>query len=507
MPDSTAALNGAFDITIASPTPSGLALVTLRHGRDVLKFDRFNVMKESSRREFLEGARENCPGIDDEAFRQSIDEFKQMAAEIAGSNVRAKEPGVPESPDVAKLLRDMPEQARKRAQAMRDDPNIVRMVIEDIARLGIVGEHELTMTVYLIGTSRLLERPLACIVQGPTCSGKSVIVSKVAELFPPESVIKATTMTPQSLYHLPPGSLVHKFVVAGERSRLENDDTVEAKRALREMISEHRLSKLISVQGGDRWEGKLIEQEGPISFVETTTLTKIFEEDANRCILLQTDERAQQTRRAMIANAKNYIAGGSISEPQRKAIVEAHYALQRMIQPMNIVIPFAERLAELLPDERCEARRAITQLLSTVEVLALLHQRQRERDGEGRLIATAKDYSLARHLLKTPLGRTLGQRVSDAAIRFHEKLTHWFEKVSFTTQEAKRRSNVSESAVRGYLKELRDAGCVEVVEENKGPKPATHRLTETQPEKTEPTSLPSVEELFPNIPDADMRTT
>jgi len=34
-----------------------------------------------------------------------------------------------------------------------------------------------------------------------------------------------------------PGSLVHRFIVAGERSRLENDASAESRRALREMIS------------------------------------------------------------------------------------------------------------------------------------------------------------------------------------------------------------------------------------------------------------------------------
>src|SRR5262249_16728051 len=83
---------------------------------------------------------------------------------------------------------------------------------------------------YLAGVSRLLERPLAVIVQGPSSSGKSYVIAKVAELFPPEAVVLAHQMTPQALFHMEPGSLEHRFVVAGERSRLENDDSAEATR-------------------------------------------------------------------------------------------------------------------------------------------------------------------------------------------------------------------------------------------------------------------------------------
>ena len=57
------------------------------------------------------------------------------------------------------------------------------------------------------------------------------------------------------------GSLSHRFVVAGERSRLENDDTAEATRALREMLSAGKLSKLIPVKENGRMETKQVEQD------------------------------------------------------------------------------------------------------------------------------------------------------------------------------------------------------------------------------------------------------
>ena len=163
----------------------------------------------------------------------------------------------------------------------------------------MAGEKELAATVYLIGTSRLLPNPLAAIVQGPSSSGKSYVVKRASSLFPPEAVIMATQLTPQALFYMQPGSLVHRFIVAGERSRLENDDTAEATRALREMLSEGRLSKLLPIKTDGRPETVLVEQDGPIAYIETTTLTKLFSEDANRCILLSSDERPEQTRRIL----------------------------------------------------------------------------------------------------------------------------------------------------------------------------------------------------------------
>ena len=50
------------------------------------------------------------------------------------------------------------------------------------------------------------------------------------------------------------------------------------------MVSAGRLSKLVPLKGENGMETVLIEQEGPISFVESTTLGEIFAEDDNRML-------------------------------------------------------------------------------------------------------------------------------------------------------------------------------------------------------------------------------
>jgi hypothetical protein len=109
--------------------------------------------------------------------------------------------------------------------------------------------------------------------------------------------------------------------VAGERSRLEDDDTAEATRALREMLSEGRLSKLLPIKADGQLQTVLVEQDGPIAYIETTTLTKLFNEDANRCILLSSDERPEQTRRILSTLAGVYAHGAGAVAPGRKRML------------------------------------------------------------------------------------------------------------------------------------------------------------------------------------------
>jgi hypothetical protein len=388
----------------------------------------------------------------------------------------------------------MPEVVRIEARTLLDAPNLMQRVVEDIAALGVAGEKELAATVYLVGTSRLLASPLAAIVQGPSSSGKSYVVKQASTLFPPEAIIKATQLTPQALFYMQPGGLVHRFVVTGERSRLENDDTAEATRALREMLSEGRLSKMLPIKNKDgRPETVLAEQDGPIAYIETTTLTKVFNEDANRCILLTSDETPEQTRRILSTLAGVFARGAAVD---RQRIIDRHHAMQRMLQPFAVLVPYAERLADAMGSYRVEARRAYPQVVSMIQASALLHQRQRQIDADGRLLAAADDYELARHLLGLPMARQLGGRISEPALRFLERLQDWFGGgETFTTPEARRKESRSKSSVYGWLAELHDAGMVEKVEGPRGSRAAQWRLSSNAPDPDAAAVLPPVENV------------
>jgi hypothetical protein len=301
-------------------------------------------------------------------------------------------------------------------------------------------------------------------------------------------------LTPNALYYLDPGSLVHRFVVVGERSHSEEDEAADATRSLREMLSEGRLSKLLPVKEDGRQHTIRIEQEGPIAYVESTTLTRVFEEDANRAILLNTDERPDQTKRILTATAAVYSGGAAVDA---RSVIEKHHALQRMLEPYPVIVPYAARLADAIDHHRVEARRAFPHLLSMIQASALLHQRQRRVDVDGRLLANADDYCLVRHLLGGPMARQLGGRLSEPAARFLERLREWFGTGEFSKPDAKRKETGSKSAVYGWIAELVGAGLVEQVQKQHGNKAGLFRLTGGAPDPDAAAVLPSVEKVFP----------
>ena len=432
--------------------------------------------QDADRRRYARAAAPKIPGAVDSTPAEIEGQLLQLANQVAvgGDDAPPPGPGDGAAPTAAELgaarLAETPEDIVAEAEELSRDPNLLDRFGQDIARIGVAGEQTLALLILLVGVSRLLLKPLAAVVQGTSSSGKSFVISLVVKLFPPEAVIRATAITPNALFYMTPGSLSHRFVVAGERSRSEGDDAAEATRALREMISGGELTKLVTGKDADgNLTTQQIRQPGPIAFVESTTLENIFAEDANRCLMLQTDERAEQTR-AVLGAAAAGLSGRARADTER--IIAVHHALQRAIPNTDVVIPFAVRVAELFNFDRVETRRTFNHLMGLVKAVTLLHHNQRERDGEGRIVARREDYEAAFELAGDALGRASGELPAHVA-RFWDRLQERIAGVpEWNSNVAMRDEKVSRATVYRYLDALADAGFIEQVVPKKGKVPA-----------------------------------
>jgi hypothetical protein len=445
------------------------------------------------RRKSLEKRKEEIKKRIEEGYFAAADRHDQEAARAAAQQPPPEEPA---QPDRQERLRQLPETARHAAEELLAQPDLLTLARNDVQTTGVAGEDNLIEFLYLVGVSRLLEYPLASRVKGPSASGKNYIIDKVASLFPSEALLRTTQITPQALFYLKPGSLRHRWVVAGERSRGEEDEVAEATRALREMISERRISKLVAIKVGGTIETVLIEQEGPIAFVESTSLADVFAEDRNRCVELYTNEQPEQTKAVVTKLAAVY--QGTTTSAANQEITQKHHALQWLLEPLLVRVPYASKVGELLETRRVEVRRVFPQLMQTIQALTLLYQRQRTRDAQGRLLATAADYENAQRLLTGPLNRIVGTGVSEAALRFHERVKAQHQRTEFTAALAIRHETVARSAVYGWLRELHEAGLVDQTSPALGKKPALWQVSE--PPATTATAatawLPSKRQVF-----------
>jgi hypothetical protein len=466
--------------------------------------DVINILRSKDRVEFVDHVCTSRSGIDKELLFQ---EMEEIAATITKQSFGHAAPThrIPDEREALLAAADnvtdaliAQTEARdiQAAAKLLENPNLMDEILRDIESMGVAGERELAALVYIQGTSRLLMKPLNVIVQGSTSSGKSYVPLSISKLFPPEAVIMATAITPNALYYSPPGSLMHKFVVAGERPRIQDDERAEATKALREMLESGVLSKLVTGRSSD---GQLtstpILQHGPIAHIESTTVASVFDEDLNRCLAVGTDESAEQTARVVRSQA----ARECFLEATCDDIIAKHRTAQRMLKRVKVKVPFAESIAAAIPTNRQEARRAMPMILNMIKAVALLHQRQRETgpiNHDDLIEATHDDYTIARKLLIGPMGRALGGALPEPVSRFGERLIAKYGSEPFTSTQALSGDRVlsSKGKVNEHLSALADAAVVQCIEPSRGPKPSVWRVVGDLP-KAGAGWLPTVEQL------------
>jgi hypothetical protein len=377
---------------------------------------------------------------------------------------------------------DEEEPAAAELPALADEGEcLLDAILDDLKALGIAGEDKAGLTLYVVGSSRKRQRPLSALIQGESATGKSYLVNQVASLMPPEEVVKATTMSPQSLYYMPE-PVAHKFVVGGERSRVQDDATADQTAALRQLRSESRITKQVTLREGNGFRTKAITVEGPIAHVESTTLAKaiIFPEDLSRALFVQTDATEPQTRRVLQTMARPYLPEAAPADTA--AIVARHHQFQRSLEAIEVVIPYAAVLAEKLPATQAQARRSFAQVLAMIETIAFLHQHHRPRDEAGRLVATATDYGAARQLLLKPLQEALG--LSGKAKALYARLRHKvgvadaLHTGQFSSAEFAEAGGFKNEMTTGrWLARFRGLELLVCVEEAQGTQPALWRWT------------------------------
>ncbi len=463
--------------------------------------EQVNLAVPAARERFTKQVCESIPTVEEEWLKAELVQIGAQLVSCAGKAVAAPpsnlESLLAESDRASDdALSAMSPSVVAEAEAMLRDPAIFDRLIADFTAIGIVGESELALTIYLIGTSRLLTEPLSGISQGLSSSGKTFVIDRTGRLFPEEALIKATEITANALYYLPFGALMHKFVINGERRRSTDDEHAEATRALRQMLSDKELCKVVPVKGENgKPESRKIHQPGPIAYVETTTRTDIFNEDANRCMLLGTDESQEQTARIVAAQAR----AASGPEIDCQAVFERHHAFQRLLKRVKVSIPFAGKIAQAIPTKHQEARRAMPQILSMIKAVALLQQQQRkagELDHGDAIEATLADYVVARRLLVGPMGRSLGGALPGAAARFGKRVRARYGDEEFSSTEAARNDDAvsTKSKANEYLKTLADAGIAEQTEPSRGAQPARWKMLSDVPDGGSQW-LPTVDQL------------
>ena len=303
------------------------------------------------------------------------------------------------------------EHARREALALLKSPDLLSRILADFEACGIVGETTNKLVGYLAAVSRKLERPLAVLIQSSSAAGKSSLMEAMLAFMPEEERVKFSAMTGQSLFYMGETDLQHKILAI-----VEEEGASRASYALKLLQSEGELS--IASTGKDPQTGNLVTQEyrvkGPVMMFLTTTAVTIDEELLNRCLVLSVDEDRAQTAAIHRLQRERRTLQGLARRQERETLVELHRNAQRLLKPLAVVNPFADRLT--FPDAATRLRRDHEKYLTLIDAIALLHQHQRDvktMTWRGRAIeyieVELSDVAQANALAHEVLGRSLDE--------------------------------------------------------------------------------------------------
>lgn len=266
----------------------------------------------------------------------------------------------------------MSEAERTDALVLLQSPDLLERILHDFEACGVTGEATNKLVGYLAATSRLLDHPLAVVIQSSSAAGKSSLMDAVLNLIPEEERIKYSAMTGQSLFYMGETNLKHKCLAI-----VEEEGASRASYALKLLQSEGELT--IASTGKDPNTGNLITQEyrveGPVMIFLTTTAIEIDEELMNRCLVLSVDEGREQTEAIHKLQRQKRTLDGLRAKQDKARLIALHQNAQRLLRPLAVVNPYADQLTFL--SDKTRTRRDHEKYLTLIDSIALLHQYQR----------------------------------------------------------------------------------------------------------------------------------
>jgi DNA primase len=365
-----------------------------------------------------------------------------------------------------KIINELTAAQRTTAINELKKPKLLQRTGQLLQQCGIVGEENNSLIAYLVYTVRKQPVPLHVMFLGSSGSGKTYLQERISELIPEEDKLEITQITENALYYFKQHELQNKLILIEDL-----DGAMTVFYPLRELQTKRKISKTVTLKDS---KGNLktitLTVEGPVCVSGCTTKEKIYEDNANRCILLYTDQTRDQDKR--INEYQTKLSGGEINKEREQQYKELFKNMQRVLRPINIINPYAKYIE--LPEQVFKPRRTMTLLLGFIEAITFYHQYQREvkKDNTGQLCieTTIEDIEEAFSLVKDVLF-SKSDELTKSAREFFEKLKEHIKQnqlISFKTHEIRKTFRMEPRTIQRYMRELSQYSYIKRINGQKG---------------------------------------
>ncbi len=339
-------------------------------------------------------------------------------------------------------------------------PDLMEQTITDLQTTGIQGEQTNSLVLYLAMTSRKCPDPISVICLAKSGMGKSYLMEKVAACLPEEDRREHTQFTGNSFYYY------RREEIRGKVFLIEDlDGAQEVLFPIRELQTKKRISKTVTIK--DK-QGQLrtvtLVVEGPVSVIGCTTKKQVYEDNANRSILLYLDGSREQDERIM--SYQKQVSAGLADESKHQATLQKLQHMQQLLHPIKVINPYAPLIE--LPEQLLKPRRTLPLLLSFIEAITFYHQYQREPMAdpdttEAYIETTPEDIAWAFKLLEDTLLRK-SDELNGSLREFYDWLQAWAKQHNdkFTASDVRQYKRLHPRTLQRYLAELTAYGYITI---------------------------------------------
>ena len=348
---------------------------------------------------------------------------------------------------------EMSDEERKTAKKYLSDKNLIQNLKTDFQNLGILGEDENALILFLAMASHKYENPFSVLCLAKSGIGKSYLLQKLASCMPQNAYSFHTQISENALYYFDSQQIDGKVLFV--------EDLDWTHQMLMPLATLQTQGKLIKTRATKNKDGLLhsttFEVSAKLCLLACAYSEKNYENLSLPFLCLHLNHTQNQD--ILVMDYQRKISAGLID---KTAISETAYRLKCLISSLEnipVINPFAPLIE--LPETIPNPRKTLLLLLDFINVVTFFHQAQREKivneqTGEFYIQTAPEDIELAFALLKSSLLRKADD-LSTSARGFLSWLKKYLVEAKtsqFTALDIRKAKPIHPRTLNRYLQEL-----------------------------------------------------
>lgn len=348
---------------------------------------------------------------------------------------------------------EMSEEEQQTAKKYLSHKNLIANLQKDLRQIGILGEDENALTLFLAMASHKSENPFSVLCLAKSGIGKSYLLQKLSECMPKNTFSFHTQISENALYYFDSQQLDGKTLFI--------EDLEWTNAMLNPLATLQTQGKLIKTRATKDKDGMLhsttFEVSAKLCLIACAYAEKNYEQLSLPFLCLHLNHSHAQDINVMEYQKK--IKAGLINQNE---IADTQRRLQCVIASLkntNIINPFAPLIH--LPEDVPHPRKTLLLLLNFIDTITFFRQYQREnavneQTGEVLIKTHPEDIELAFSLLKNSLFRRADE-LSTTARGFYSWLKKYLREAQtnrFTALDVRKIKRIHPRTLNRYLQEL-----------------------------------------------------